>query len=382
MTCNINVNKMATCFGPLPPSRRQFDVHFPPGRPPRYEVSHRPPRVQRTRTHACGNVRNSDDLFVKRFLSSTYRSFRDANEDEISFPSGESGRKCRSVRCRKRTHVCRRVADDDCDNRKRRTFSFDEDSMKMEKARRDRSRLKTMDGYYSDTSLLPGKVKPFLSTFKSDDNNFEHALLSTLKEKSKSSQNLACPKKPVMSPRLKVVSIPSADLVIPKLEKSSFKRSVTFSEQSKPDFRCKFSVLGSELPSLTFEQLRNAANTKHPKCLYSTNRYPELHLTVFCGNERISPPIRTAEEAHILGIDKPRYLNHTSSSLRRRKALKQTTFAGKLFRSQSEGNLAQNTGSTPKSESQLTLGTASFNKCLRVLSGSWRNLLNCKCCLF
>lgn len=350
---------MATCFGPLPPtSRRPFEINYPTGRPPRKDLSRRPPRVQRTRPHVCSNV-NIDEVHAKRFQSSTYLSFRESYEDEISLES--NSRRCKSARCRRRNQAFRNLENLD-------VFSVEEET-KNRKSRRER--WKTIDGYYSDTTVLPKKSKPFLSTFKSDDNDFENALLSTIKEKSKSTQNLSETKKNLISPKLKPVPIPSAEEVMPKLDR---KRSVTFSEDSaKESKRTKYSVLRTELPNVTFEELKKSANTLHPKSLYSTTRYQNLHLTVFYGNECINPPIRVDEHLND-DSEKPRFMNHTSSSLRRQKmAANRNSFRGKLFRSQSEGNLAKN-----DAKSDNPNGNGSFNRYLRVLSGSWRNLLNRK----
>lgn len=329
---------MAICFGPLPPSRKQFDVAVPSGRPPRKDFSHRPPRVQRVKTH--GFV----DEISRRTLSSTYRSFRESNEDDIF--GNESHKPFR------RTQSLKTPAESSEDH----LMSLGEGSTRIRRNRRSRHKSKTLDGYSSDTTLLPN-LKPFLSSFKTDDNDFETALFLTFKEKSQSTQNLVDLKKPGISPRLKPVPIPSTE---GKLEKN-LKRTVKFLECPTEEKRSRFSVLKSELPSETFEDLKKAANTKHPKSLYSTRRYTDLHITIFCGNECVNPA--KAEDRTNQNFNGN--ARNTSSLRHSRRA---SAVGRRLFRSQSEGNLAS-TG-----ENGLTL-----NKCLRALNGSWRNLLNRKC---
>lgn len=189
-----------------------------------------------------------------------------------------------------------------------------------------RSVTRSDDGYASDTP----HCKPFLSTFKSDDHAFQIQLLSTLREKSKSAQSLT-ERKP--SPLLTPVVVS-----VPKLEK----RTVTFSVPKQPSAK----IVPSELPHTTFEMLKKRANTLHPKLLFSTLRYTDLTLTI----------IRTN-------------LSYCSSLTRP----KRVDPVVKLFRSQSDSDL---------SKDLETIGpvsgvpSAGLNKCLRVLSGSWRNLLH------
>lgn len=236
----MNKKKMATCFGPLQAGAA--------GRPPR-----------------------------DRRLSSTYRSFRQPDEEQPR-------------------------------NRRLKTRSVN----------------RTDDGYASDTPYC----KPFLSTFKSDDHDFQIKLLGTLREKSKSTQSLT-ERKP--SPLLTPVVVS-----VPKLEK----RTVTFSVPKPPSAK----IVPSELPHTTFEMLKKQANTLHPKLLFSTTRYPNLTLTIIRSN-----------------------LSYCSS-LTRPKRVEPIV---KLFRSQSDSDLSKDVP-----EIGPVVPNAGLNKCLRVLSGSWRNLLH------
>ncbi|KAK6623904.1 hypothetical protein RUM44_010760 [Polyplax serrata] len=357
---------MATCFDPVPPSKRQFDVRFPAGRPPRHSISHRPPRVQSNRTEL--KVKNTNEINSRQFLSSTYRSFCDPCEDNLEWQSSQqkTRRRHSSRRTNKENESCTERTND-----------------RPRKHRRERIRSRTHDGYNSDSTLMPNKKQIFLSTFKSNDNEFESALLFTLREKSRSTQNLAEMKKNiVISPRLKPATIPT-DLVIEKFDKGNLKRCVTFSEGNKSDVpeapkKSKYSVLKFELPRLTFEQMKNSPNTIHPKRLYSTTQYQDLHLTVFYGDECINPPVpENQERRNMGGKNNPKRLSYAySGSLRRNKVLR-GSIKGRLFRSQSDGNL-DSSSDTIVTEKGDDRDAANSRKYLRVLNRSWRNLLTCK----
>lgn len=380
---------MAACFSTLAFSgKRQFtDIDIPAGRPPRHSFSHRPPRGQTNRSLV--KVKNSNDVPSKNLLSSTYKSFSDPCESEVSF---ELSRKNRSKRYKNRTNK-----ENESDS-----LRMSDHSNSIRRHKRDKSRRKIHDGYSSDTGLLSNRKKIFLSTFKSNDNEFETAFLETLREKSKSIHNIAEAKKFPMSQRLKPATIP-ADLVIEKLDKINRKKSgVTFSEDaenSSAPKKSKYSVLKNELPSLTFEQMKKAANTIHPKLLYSTKRYQDLHLTIFYGDECINPlPPEEPLPEKLVGSFK-RFTYETGSLRRQRKLFRNSLRGKKLFRSHSEGNLDGGGGDgggvgedsimfkkctgreMRKGEgNEIVVASSSSpgGRYLRVLNRSWRNLLTSK----
>jgi len=208
----------------------------------------------------------------------------------------------------------------------------DEETIPRRNRPKTRSVIRPDDGYSSDTPFS----KPFLSTFKSDDHEFENALMNTLREKSKSAQSLV-ERKP--SPLLTPVVVS-----VPKLEK----RTVTFAEPKQPS--CK--IVPSELPSTCFDTLKMRSNTLHPKALYSTTRYPDLKLTIIRPTSVVFPMVNSANY----------------SSLTRPK---KENLDAKLSRSQSDSDLNKEESSDKK----VDLPTGGLNKCLRKLSGSWRNLI-------
>lgn len=122
-------------------------------------------------------------------------------------------------------------------------------------------------------------------------------------------------------------------------------------------------------PSKKSSHLMNGNNRQRVPSKQNPNNHGLLSSTYLS--------FRDPAEDEILNADEIERLNFRSSGLKKCKKLTHTNSLSRgsrdtkviITRSHSDGNI-----------DKKGLATVSINRYMKVLSGSWRNLLNCKCC--